>query len=322
MSNQTKYFGSSRNLLTWSRFILVLLFVPGFTPALASTYLPPNPPNIVTMPMLTGDAIPVVAGHQWKKTSTSSRTFVKCMVDNGVESKYNLRIQWFSNDIKNSLALVAYAKDLTARPTDVADVLQTCLNGVENPTELNIGGPTYDGANVGFHNGVRAYAAGRQYFGVMIFTYWAQVNAPIMNPLPVEAMADRAQALDDLAKVGVTNPKVVNCKNPGTSGFTTVPSEVRALVNKLFAKSKPLVIYKNRAAVVDLKTESSVPHICIYSWGGQGAYGGSIPTNATRAIEVGVQHANNTVSGGTFSFAKFAFIPGTGWKLANYGTSP
>lgn len=246
--------------------LTVLFLLLGFAPVSAATYLPPGPPTIKTMPILNANVIPVSAGHHWMKASTSSRIFVKCMVDYGVESKYNLRVQQFTNESPKSLAFIVYAADLTARPTDVADVLQTCLNGVDSPTELNVGGSSGDGANVGVNKGMRAYVTARNYFGLMIITYWAQMNAPLLNPLPTDAMADRAQVLYELAARGVTNPAVVNCKTPGASGFTTIPSQVRVLVRKLFPKSPAISIYKDQASVVDMKTESSVPHICINSW--------------------------------------------------------
>ena len=81
---------------------------------------------------------------------------------------------------------------LTARPTDVADLLQTCLNSVSNPSEVNGSGGPDCYANMGVNKGIRSFAAATMYSGVMIVTYWAQPNAPILDPSPATAMTDRA----------------------------------------------------------------------------------------------------------------------------------
>lgn len=129
-------------------------------------------------------------------------------------------------------------------------------------------------------------------------------------------------ALKELAAIGVTNPLIVRCPNPGSGKTVTVPNEIRRLVTKLYAKLAPAVIYKNRAWAIDIRAESTTPHICIFSWGALQARNGSVPPNATRAIEVGVQHALDPVFGGDFGFVVFAYIPSSGWKIVNWGTGP
>ena len=315
----------TRDGIAFPTLVAILLVLLGITDSTASTGVPNQIVTINSLPMLRADVLPVVAGHTWRISSNSNATVLKCLVDYGVVSEFHLRTQQYVNDSAKSYAFVSYAQKLTARPTDVATLLQTCLNAVENPTQANYSsasGAFDSDAFMGANKGMRSYSTATSYEGVMILTYWAQAGSAFVNPPPSTAMTDQVIALRELAAVGVTNPYVMNCPNPGSGKSAAVPSAIRGQVKKLFAKLAPAVIYKNRAWEVDIRAESTIPHICIFSWGARQAHSGAVPPKAIRAIELTVVHAVNPVVGGDTSFVTFAYIPGRGWTKVSLGTSP
>lgn len=311
--------------ITFSTLVAIFLVSLGITDSTASTGVPNQTVTINSLPTLRADALPVVAGHKWRLSSNSNATLLHCLVAYGVVSEFHLRTQQYVNDAAKSYAFISYAEKLTARPTDVAYLLQTCLNSVENPTQAyysTSSGPFDSDAFMGVDKGTRSYSTATSYEGVMILTYWAQAGAPILNPPPSTAMTDQVIAIKELAAIGVTNPFVMHCPNSGSGKSIAVPSAIRGQVTKLFAKLAPAVIYKDHAWEVDIRAESTIPHICIFSWGASQAHSGAVPPNASRAVEVAVQHAINPVVGGDTSFVTFAYIPGSGWKKVSWSTSP
>lgn len=315
----------TRNGIAFTTLVAILLASLGITDSTASTGVPNQIVTISSLPTLRADALPVVAGHKWRISSNSNATVLHCLVAYGVVSEFHLRTQQYVNDSAKSYAFVSYAEKLTARPTDVATLLQTCLNSVENPTQAyysTSSGAFDSDAFMGANKGIRSYSTATLYEGVMILTYWAQAGGSFLNPPPSTAMTDQVIALKELAAIGVTNPFVMRCPNPGSGKNVAIPSAIRGQVTKLFAKLAPAIIYKDRAWEVDIRAESTIPHICIFSWGARQAHSGAVPPNAIRAIEVAVVHAVNPVVGGDTSFVTFAYIPGRGWKKVSLGTSP
>ena len=313
--------------IAFATLVAILLVSIGITKSMATPGVP-NLNRIVTnksLPTIKADALTVVAGHKWRLSSNSNETLLHCLVAYGVVSGFHLRTQQYVNDSAKSYAFISYAEKLTARTTDVAVLLQTCLNSVENPIQATSSSSTLGSdtdAFMGANKGIRSYSTAALYRGVMILTYWAQAGNSFLNPSPSTAMMDRVIALEELAAMGVTNPYVVHCPNPGSGKNVAVPRAIRVQVTRLYAKLAPAVIYKNRAWAVDIRAESTIPHICIFSWGAQQAHFGAVPPNASRAIEVAVQHAIDPVFGGDFGFVTFAYIPGSGWKKVSWGTGP
>ena len=308
-----------RARIAWTASLTVLLVAFVFTLAIAPTHVFSKTPTITTMPTLNANVIPVSAGLQWKKSSTSKKKFIDCMVSYAVKSRYNIRVQQFTNSSANSLAFVVYAADLNARPADVGYILQTCLNGVGNPTDMN---GSADYSSVGVHNGIRSYSAASDYHGVMIITYWAQLNGPILDPAPTTVMTSRSEALYELAAHGVTNSDVVICNGGSDSGRTTVPPQVGIPVKKFFAGLPIISIEQNRAYVLDLNSMSSVPHICIYSWRNQQGYQGYIPMKEVHATRVDILFAPYPEVGSDMTFVEFKLISKIGWQDFDYGTLP
>lgn len=306
-------------------FVAIILASIGITDSKAFAAVANQTVTINNLPMLRADAVPVIGGHKWKLSSNSSATVLRCLIDYGVVSKFHLRTQQYVNDSAKSYAFITFAEKLTARPTDVATLLQTCLNSVQNPTQAyySMSSGAFDSdAFMGLNKGIRSFSTATTYKGVMILVYWAQMGASNITPPPTTVMTDHVVALKELVALGVTNPFVVRCPNPGSGKTVAVPNAIRGLVTKLYAKLAPAVIYKNHAWAVDIRAESTIPHICIFTWGALQAHAGSVPPNATRAIEVGVHHAPDPVFGGDFGFVTFAYIPTSGWKMVTWGTSP
>ena len=302
--------------------LLVLLFASlGLTTSIATS---PAPAAIVTfggLPVIRANAIPVVAGYKWKATSNSNETLSRCLATHSLSGPFHLRTQQYGSNVAKSYAFISYAENLTAKPKDIANILQNCLNSVKNPRQVGGIGP--DGyANTGINQGVRSYAFVTLYQGLMFVTYWAQPGAPTQDSSPAVVMTARVLVMNQLAAQGMTNPYAVKCPVTGSGKTTQLPTEVRAMILKSFAKLSPIVINKKQVWPVDVRGESSIPHVCLRPWGFPEAWSGSVPPNATRALEVAVKHAPDPKSGDSYSFVTFAQIPDSGWKQVSSGTSP
>lgn len=316
-----------RYAVAFATLVAILSVALGTTELMATARDPNRIVTINSLAAIRADALPVVAGHKWRLSSKSNSILLHCLVKYGVVSEFHLRTQQYVNDAAKSYAFISYAEKLTARPTDLAFLLQTCLNSVENPTEVNYSSAAGVGAFdsdafMGVNKGIRSYSTATLYEGVMVLTYWAQAGVPILKSPPSTEMTDRVIALEELAAIGVTNPYTVHCPSPGSGKTVAVPKGIKEQVAKLYAHLAPAVIYKNHVWELDIRAESTVPHICIFSWGALQARSGAVPPNATRAIEMGVQHAPDLVFGGDFGFVTFAYIPGRGWKKVSMGSGP
>ncbi len=305
-----------------SASLAVLLFASlSVTSSSATT---PEPSTVVTfagLPVVQADGIPIVAGHKWKMTSNSNKTLVNCLKVHDIVGGFQVRTQQYANDLPKSYAFISYVEKLTAKPTKVADALQRCLNAVKSPRQVGGLGP--EGyANVGINNGIKSYAFANVYQGLMFITYWAQPGAPDQDQSPAVVMVARVLAVNQLAAKGITNPYAVKCAIPRSGKTTPLPNEVRAMIMKSFAKLAPIVINKKQVWPVDVREQSSTPHICLWPWGFPEAWSGPVPPNATRALEVTVKHAPDSVSGHPYSYLTFAFISGIGWKQVSSSSSP
>lgn len=294
--------------------LLVFLFASlGLTPSMATT---PAPAAIVTfrgLPIIRADAIPIVASHKWKATSNSSEILSRCLATHSVGGQFHLRTQQYVSNVAKSYAFISYAENLTTKPTDVANILQRCFNSVKNPSQVGGMGP--EGyANTGINQGIRSYAFATVYQGLMFMTYWAQPGAPVQDQSPAVVMTARVLVMNQLAAEGMTSPYAVKCTIPRSGKTTQLPTEVRAMVLKTFAKLAPIVVNKKQVWLVDVRGQSSTPHVCLWPWGFPEAWSGSVPPNATRALEVAVKHAPDPMSGDSYSFVTFALMPGSGWK--------
>ncbi|OIQ63510.1 hypothetical protein GALL_549500 [mine drainage metagenome] len=168
----------------------------------------------------------------------------------------------------------------------------------------------------------RSYATAAKVDAKMLLTFWTQPGAPAISPSPANAMGFRALALYELAAMGVTNPEVIACPSTAVGPVVKVPPEVIAIIKVRYAKLAPLRISNQWSNAVDVKAESVTPHICVYADGRQVSYYGKVPTNATQAISVLVDHAPWPITGGTNTFVRLALIPNQGWIVIDEGSSP
>lgn len=317
---------SSLNTQTRNAIAATVLFVflfasLGMTLTTAATPTPRTKVTFTGLPIVQADGIPVVAGHKWKMTSNSNQILLRCLSSHDIVGGFHVRTQQYANDLAKSYAFISYVAGMTAKPIDIANDLQICLNAVKSSHQVGGMGP--EGyANVGFNNGVRSYAFATLYQDLMFVTYWAQPGVPEQDQSPAVVLMARALVMNELAAKGITNPYAVKCAIPRSGKTTPLPTEVRAMILKSFAKLAPISISKKQIWPVNVREQSSTPHICLWPWGFPEAWSGPVPPSATRALEVAVKHAPDPVSAHTYNYLTFALMPGGGWMQVSSSSLP
>ncbi|OIQ65804.1 hypothetical protein GALL_526350 [mine drainage metagenome] len=286
-----------------------------------STNTSPPIPDVLGMPVVPVDAIPTVGGHVWRIVNDSNKELARCLTSERINF-VGIHTLEYANDIPGAQASVSWITGSNAPSGYFTSAIQQCTIGADQPRDLteltpddSVTSPTSE--TMATNGSLRSYATGTSINGTMLVAFWTQPGAPVISPSPANAIAFRAVALYKLAALGVMNPEVVACKMVAERPIVKTPPEVAALIKAKYADLAPVTILSKYTGAVDVRAESVTPHICVYSDGRQVEYSGKVPTSATEAIVVGVQHASRPLTGGTDSFVTAAKIPTSGWVIVD-----
>lgn len=283
-----------------------------------STNTSPPVPDVLGMPVVPVDAIPTSGGHVWRVVDDSNKELAQCLTSERINF-VGIHTLDYANDVPGAQASVSWITGFNAPSGYFTAAVQHCVIGVDRPRELNEYAPgDFDNSESMAITGLnRSYATAAKVDVKMMLTFWMQPGAPSIAPSPANAMGFRALALYKLAAMGVMNPEAVACKMVAERPIVKTPPEVATLINAKYANLAPVTILSKYTGAVDVRAESVTPHICVYSDGRQVEYTGKVPTAATEAIVVGVQHVPRPLTGGTDSFVTAVKIPTKGWVIVD-----
>ena len=114
------------------------------------------------------------------------------------------------------------------------------------------------------------------------------------------------------------------CADVLTGRVVPVGAQVRATVTTFYARQHltPVTFVKNRETIVKVAWQWPGVRHCTNPGGGQGAYVGHVPKNATAAVLVMVTHKPYPVTQAATHFLMVARIPAKGWRVVSEGTGP
>lgn len=292
-----------------------------------STSTSTNVPDVRGVADVSIDAIPISGGHPWRINSNSNQELAQCLTRERINFT-GVHTRDYVNGVLGARASVSWISGVIAPPEYFTSAIQLCLTGVVRTSDATgaNAGDFFDASATMVTNGrIRSYATAARANqmgttgipGTMILAFWTQPDAQLISPSPASVMAARAIALYKLAALGVNEPDVVTCPTVAERPITKVPPAVLTIIKAKYAKLAPVKILYQYTAVVDVRAESVTPHICLYSDGRQVAYSGKVPTSATQALVVDVQHAPSPPTESVENFLMLAKIPTQGWIIVD-----
>lgn len=298
----------------------------------ASTSTVTKVPDVAGVAETSIDVLPISGGHPWRINSNSNLELAQCLTRERINFT-GVHTRDFVNGVAGARANVSWISGVIAPPNYFTSAIQFCLTGADRTSDaigVNAGDFFDASATVTAKGRIRSYATAARADemgttgipGIMVLAFWTAPGAPLISPSPASVIAARAIALYKLAAMGVNEPEVVACQGGAERSIAKAPPEVVTLINGRYAKFAPVTILRKFTAVVDVRSESATPHICIYSDGRQVAYTGKVPTSATQAIEVAVHHAPWPPTENVLNFVMLAKIPTKGWIVIDEGTAP
>jgi hypothetical protein len=289
----------------------------------AGVSVDPNPTISAFVSDVPVGAIPTTGIQDWRVASNSNRQLAQCISDQRINFA-QVRSLNYTNGVPGAQASVSWIGGINAPPDYFTSAIQHCAAAADQPTNLTemFPGAGEASAMMSLKGNVRSYATAASVDGLMALAFWTQPDAAELSPSPASSMAARAIALYKSSRLGVRDPKVMECPIVRERPIVPLPAEVGALIRTKFAALAPIRILDKYTSSIGIQAESVTPHICLYSDGRQVEYAGKVPTTATEAVMADVGHAPDPVFGNNETFVWWAKIPNRGWILFDEGTAP